>query len=163
MAQKGEKKRMKNLTKTTTVLLLIVAVLSVLVVSGMVLRTRTIENYGTIKSVGDFAIYNDQTCSQELTVIQWGQLNKGGLYQRDAYVKNLVAGDTVYIKWNYTMSGTYLQLTMEFDGNVWEENTRKRALPPSTVLRIHFSLRVLDNAVSGDFVYRQYFVGEDTA
>lgn len=98
------KGKIRNLSKMTVVLLLIIAVLSsTLSVLAYLWIVRQIQFTASIQLFGDFQIYEDANCTIPLTYIDYGIMPLNEWQITEAYFKNL--GNTkLNITWSMTNS-----------------------------------------------------------
>lgn len=81
---------MKKITKTTGILLVAVAVLSML--SGALAYlwvTRTVDFTFSLAKNGDIQVYSDAECTTVLTSYDWGEFTDAQTKTLDVYVKNI--------------------------------------------------------------------------
>jgi len=151
---------MKNKTKITIgSLLLVIALLSSVLAALIV--TRTVNNVGTIKSLGDFKIYWDQQCTNEMTQIDWSNVIAGSWNECPAWIKHIGSIDstTLYINYSVAYTDSRVELYMRWNGEDWQG---KKALNPNDVVPIKFVLHVKDDAFGGPFSYLVTFNGYDS-
>jgi len=147
-----------KIKKMTLMLLLVIACLS----SAFAVRWIQREVGHKVTVVGRLLInlYQNVECTIPLTLIDWGELERGCTRGLTYYIKN--EGDkVVYVCWNVTSLPSGLTLSMNWDGAEWLANTRN-SLPSGTVKSLDFNLYVhLDAPLSITLTFTEVFTGFD--
>jgi hypothetical protein len=149
-----------KLFKAMTIVLAIM--LAATVVYAVFLVQRQVHNYGSVKYVGDFMLYQDQACTVPLTEKNWGSdLARGTRYDYYCYLKIAAGSDPMKFVWNATDMPNGITLTVgwldpmnrEYSWNVNTETTFDGNNRAGAVQKLVFHLNVGTSAVSGDFSF----------
>ena len=85
--------------------------------------SETIPNAGSVKAVG-VGIYWDQTCTNAVSLINWGLLDLGSSKNKTVYIRN--EGNTTATltmttsNWNPSNASDYITLNWDYDGQPFE-------------------------------------------
>jgi hypothetical protein len=161
--------KIKKLSKTTFVLLLVVALLSVAL--AVVIMQRSVDHSVVVVLHRDFRLYQDYDCTVELTAIDWDEMYRNDALNKTFYAKNLGEA-TIYVSWNATGLDSKLQLKMYWSGyesadppdntyQTWTYDTHRETLPVSSVRAIRFELKILGTAPEGALGFTETFYGHD--
>jgi hypothetical protein len=156
-----------KLFKAMTIVLAIM--LAATVAYAVFLVQRQVHNYGSVKYVGDFMLYQDEACTVPLTEINWGSdLVRGGATQECyCYLKIADGSDPMKFVWNVTGIPNGIQFWMYWldsigDGHIWNMNTETTFdghNTAGTVVKLDLLLNVGTTAAAGDFSFDVTFYG----
>jgi hypothetical protein len=114
---------MSSQTSSTLIILtaMTVIVASVVVASGILFGSKTVNNAGTINSIG-VGVYWEIGCENEIDVIDWGYLEPGAHQNVDIYIRNEgnipmelnMSTDT----WNPVLASEYITLEWDRTGHI---------------------------------------------
>lgn len=113
---------MVNQRFSAIILLTVVALAvgAVVLTSGLLFGSRTINNMGNVNAVG-VGVYWEATCVNTVTAIDWGYVEPGSTQTVTVYIKNegnipmtlnMTVGD-----WSPSAAATYLTLTWNREGS----------------------------------------------
>ena len=102
--------------KTTMIILALIAISMILSFDlAAVLSYRTVNNTVTIVTGGaDFGVFSDQSLTQPLTSLDWGQLANGQWQTQTFYLLNNGTGNTIYVWWDAPDSNMGLNVELSY-------------------------------------------------
>ena len=84
---RGERVDMKYKKNFGIIAIVALAIISGLVVSGLLTVSKTLSSTGTVKAI-NVDVYWDSSCTQVVNLIDWGILGPGDSVSQTVYVKN---------------------------------------------------------------------------
>ena len=105
-------------------LALIVTALTVILLTStiyaLVIIRHSVPMTGSIRVTADLAVYSDTGCTQPITALTWGTLDKGASVSQTVYIKNIgelpVKLSASVESWTPSEAVSYLTLTANFNG-----------------------------------------------
>jgi len=133
LEQKGE----RIIAVATLALIVYVSALYLIgpVVSAMQ-TNQTISNVGGVKAIG-VGVYWDQTCTNNVTSINWGTITPGSIVNQTCYIRN--EGNSVSnfslqtSNWNPLEAADYINLSWDYSGE---------SINPDEVAQVKLTLSV---------------------
>lgn len=103
------------------ILVVVTLVMTSALVFGLLSASTTISNTGNVKTVG-VGVYWDSSCSQEVSLIDWGSLDPGETSSVTVYVRNegsvAVVLSMTTENWDPTLASSYITLDWDRDDYV---------------------------------------------
>lgn len=103
------------------ILVVVTLVMTSALVFGLLSASTTISNTGNVKTVG-VGVYWDSSCSQEVSLIEWGSLDPGETSSVTVYVRNegsvAVVLSMTTENWDPTLASSYITLDWDRDDYV---------------------------------------------
>jgi len=163
MWERKRRMKLKRLTRTSALILLLLMVIGCLSVTiAVILQMRMVEQH-LVLTVGDFEVYADEACTTVLTSVDWGAQVSPYYAGRSIYLKNL-GGVPLYISWNVTVIPANVTLITKWDSTAWLPDTRMKLLPnQSSGQRVALDLTVAGEIVAGTYAWTQTFIGDQWA
>jgi hypothetical protein len=123
-----------------------------------------------VKSQADFKIYQDESCTIEITAIDWDGVARASTYNKVAWIKN-IGMSLLYVNWNTTqnrpINGLMLNMFFYPDGVTqveWNYQTRRIELTASPApVKIVFQLVIASDAPFTATSITQNFGAYDTS
>lgn len=112
------------------------AVASVVLTSGILFGSRTIDNAGNVNSIG-VGVYWEQECTNEVTIVDWGYIEPGSTQNATIYIRN--EGNTPMTlnmtteNWNPVTAPTYIILVWNREGAQVNANSTLETILTLTV------------------------------
>ena len=98
-----------------------VGLIVMLMVSGVLVSSQTIQMSGVIASA-NIGIYSDSTCIQSLTSMDWGTIEPGGAVTRTIYIKNIgtipLTLSLATFSWYPSTANAYMTVTWNLENYV---------------------------------------------
>lgn len=121
---------------------MVTAVTAVILASGLLFETKTINNQGNVNSNG-VGIYWENTCVNKITTIDWGYLEVGSTQTVTVYIRN-EGVDTITLNmsddnWYPSLADSYLSVDWNSEGSQVE---------PDSILAAIFTLSVSSNTTT---------------
>jgi hypothetical protein len=96
-----------------------VALVGALAVSGILSTSRTIGSSGTVKAI-NVEVYWDSECTQVVSEVDWGFCDPGSTIDKTVYIKNTgnapLALSMTYSGWSPTEASDYISLSWDSEG-----------------------------------------------
>ncbi len=121
---------------------MVTAVTAVILASGLLFETKTINNQGNVNSIG-VGIYWENTCLNEIITIDWGYLEAGSTQTVTVYIRN-EGDDTITL--NMTHDNWYPSLAASYLSVDW--NSEGSQIEPDSILGAIFTLSVSSNTTT---------------
>lgn len=118
----GWVKKMLNQRFSAIILLTIMtmAVSAVILASGILFGSKTINNEGNVNSIG-VGVYRENACINEVSTIDWGYIEPGSSQNVIIYVRNegsiTMTLNMTTDNWNPSSSSTYITLNWNNEGS----------------------------------------------
>jgi len=115
-------RRMFNQRFSATILLaaMIMAVTTVILTSGLLFGSKTINNQGNVNSIG-VGVYWENACINEISTIDWGYIEPGSNQNVTIYIQNEgtipMTLNMTTDSWNPSSASTYITLNWDREGS----------------------------------------------
>lgn len=138
-------------------LALVVFALFVSIVLGVITYQRRVPSIGNVYAVG-VDVYWDAACTQNVTLIDWGEMSPAQTKNVTIYIKNTSTEDADLTltteNWNPNATSTFLTLTWDYDGTLLHQSEARKtllllAVSGATVGITNFSLDIIITATTG--------------
>lgn len=143
--------------------LISVALVTTVVFAAM-LNYRTTTHTATITSSGAVELFSNEGCTQVLTNLTWGNLEKGQTYDTQFWIKN-IGGDPIWIEWS--LSNLPADFTLKVwrispgNGIEWVQGER-REYAALVSEALWFELGVSGSAAAGSYSWDTTFTAYDS-
>jgi len=132
---------MLNQRFSTIILLTVItmAVIAVVITSGLLFGSKTINNQGNVNSIG-VGVYWENACINEVSTIDWGYMEPGASQNVTIYIQNEgtipMTLNMTTDNWNPSSASTYITLSWNSEGSQVNANS---------VLEVVLTLSVASN------------------
>jgi len=130
------------------ILVVVTLVMTSALVFGLLSASTTISNTGNVKTVG-VGVYWDSSCSQEVSLIEWGSLDPGETSSVTVYVRN--EGTVAVVlrmtteNWDPPEASSYITLSWDYS---------EQTLEPGESIQVTLTLSIssdIQNVTEFDF------------